>query len=162
VRILTVKRLATDLSARADWSDDILSHLNRLLVGRPDATYAVRSLQVGQFVRVRGSTLGRDAGPVAALTDSTLTFGSPGEPARQLRVIAIDSIWVRGGGHPGTGALVGGLAGIAVGFALANSCGNTFSDLNCKTGALTGATLGGTLLGLAIGAAIPHWRLRFP
>jgi hypothetical protein len=35
VRIFTKKRLATDLSSRTDWGDEILLNLNRILAGAP-------------------------------------------------------------------------------------------------------------------------------
>lgn len=157
VRIVTKKKLATDLSTRTDWVYDILHHLNRALVRVPAGTYAVRSLPLGQVVRVNGSTLGTRVGPVATRTDSTLTLASS-----VIRVAAIDSLWVRGGGHAGTGGLVGGLVGLAAGIAIASGCGSDLSALNCRGAAVTVGTLGGGLIGLGIGAAIPHWRLRFP
>jgi len=159
VRIVTKKRLATDLTARTDWDLDIVSYRNRRLGGK---RYAVPSLQIGQVVRVNGATIGANRGRVVLVTDSILSLGTAGTTAQAIRAAAIDSLWVRGQGHAGTGSLVGSVIGLGAGFAIASRCDNSLTGPNCRYVTVALSTAAGAFIGAAIGAAVPHWRLRLP
>jgi len=118
-------------------------------------------------VQTEGSRL---EGRVAEVTDSTLrlwlaTGESSGRMMQEVRMSAIDSLWVRGN-SAATGAMVGGIAGAAgwlilVG-ALCGSMGCEDADWGA-IGGITAVSVGtGALLGAGVGAAIRRWRPVFP
>jgi hypothetical protein len=125
---------------------------------------ALRSLQVGRTVRIAGRDIGTLTGPLLEVREGTLWLEQ--QPANRMVPIAgIDSMWVKGGGHAGAGALVGGLIGSVVGLAAVSGRHCQLGDTACLGGTYVesaGIALGGLLVGALIGSGMKSWQLRYP
>ncbi len=135
------------------------------------AGLALTRLGAGQRVRivtrdsefVEGSVMAASPNLLRLRTDGTLIL-----PASR-----VDSLWVRGGSHAGTGALIGGavlgigLGVLAQGFSHAEGgCNEPGYGRGCGPapffeGLLIGGAAG-ALVGALIGAPFPKWQLRVP
>ena len=135
------------------------------------AGLALARLGAGQRVRivtrdsefVEGSVMAASPNLLRLRTDGTLIL-----PASR-----VDSLWVRGGSHAGTGALIGGavlgigLGVLAQGFSHAEGgCNEPGYGRGCGPapffeGLLIGGAAG-ALVGALIGAPFPKWQLRVP
>jgi hypothetical protein len=127
---------------------------------------AVRTLEVGQRIRLDVTQLGRLEGFVVQTSESELTVAQGADPTR-IGVTQIERLWVRGRATK-TGALTGGIvglvAGLAFGFLVGEvACAETDCS-NAEVAAVAGllGAAGGTALGASIGLTIPKWHLRFP
>ena len=136
------------------------------------AGLALARLGGGQRVRIRASGVGRVEGWVVSSSPNLVTLRTDGSRI-DVPAPGVDSLWVRGGSHAGTGALIGGaVGGIGLGvFAggLAASGGFTghCAPGGCDVGGSVVAGLfvggaAGALLGALIGAPVPKWQLRVP
>ena len=132
------------------------------------AGFALARLGGGQLVRIHNRRVGRRQGVVVSSSADRLTletsWGRIEVPASD-----VDSLWVRGGGHAGTGALIGAvLGGVALGAGgVAVAKANCEGSVNCgEAGAFVfGLAVGGAVgagIGALIGSAFPKWRLRAP
>jgi hypothetical protein len=125
---------------------------------------ALRSLQTGRTVRVRGRDIGTLTGSFVEVRDGVLWLQHQ-STSRSALVAGIDSMWVSRS-RTSTGALVGGLIGSVLGLVVTIS-GNTcfVDDVDCITGkylTLTGISLGGLIVGALIGSGAKSWQLRYP
>jgi len=134
-----------------------------------DRFAAVRSLEVGQHVRLDITRSGRLEGQFAVSSDSSLTLVRHNAPT-EVRLPDVERLWVRGRAT-GRGALigagVGAVAGVVYGLLISQvacepvdggDC--TAAELAAIAGLLGGA--GGAVVGAGVGFAVPVWRLRFP
>jgi hypothetical protein len=123
---------------------------------------ALARLGAGQRVRIRASGLGLVEGRVVTSSPSLVALRTDGSKI-EVPAHGVDSLWVRGGGHAGTGALIGTLSGGVLGVVVTQQeCSAGLID--CGYGAL-GALAGGVLgaaIGALIGSALPKWQLRVP
>jgi hypothetical protein len=132
------------------------------------AGVALARLGGGQRVRIRARGVGLVEGRVVTSSPSLVALRTDGSKI-EVPATGLDSLWVRGGGHAGKGALIGaGVVGLALGAVTVTStefCGTT--GVRCGPGArfAQGLLLGGALgsaIGALIGALVPKWQLRVP
>src|SRR2546426_12388090 len=107
------------------------------------AGFALARLGGGQLVRIHNRRVGHRQGVVVSSSADRLTletsWGRIEVPASD-----VDSLWVRGGGHAGTGALIGAvLGGVALG-----AVGVAVAKANCE-GSVNCGEAGGFVFGLA-------------
>jgi hypothetical protein len=130
---------------------------------------AVRTLTLGQYVRVDLSRDGRVEGQFVAVTDTTATL-TRGGVTTEVPLRDLERLWVRQRAT-GRGALIGAglglLVGVVGGLLISSvACepvdgGNcTATEVAAVTGLVGGA--GGVFIGAGVGFVIPVWRLRFP
>ena len=133
------------------------------------AGFALARLGGGQLVRIHNRRVGRRQGVVVSSSADRLTLETSLWGRIEVPASDVDSLWVRGGGHAGTGALIGAvLGGVALGAAgVAVAKANCEGSVNCgEAGAFVfGLAVGGAVgagIGALIGSAFPKWRLRAP
>jgi hypothetical protein len=127
---------------------------------------ALARLGAGQQVRVHSRHFGLTVGRIVADTGKILTLDTGGGTRAGLLTSDVDSLWTRGGGHAGTGALIGaavgglalGAGGVALGKANCEggySCGDARDFV---AGLVLGSALGAGI-GALIGSLVPKWHL---
>src|SRR5712692_2733727 len=159
---VSVAGLVTIASALAQAQEpDTLSPAQR-------AGVALARLGAGQRVRIRGSGVGRVQGWVVRSSSNLVTLHTDGSTL-DVPAPDVDSLWVRGRGHAGTGALVGAAAGgIGLGVALTVALSGPRGpcDGGCGAAPFFGGLLvggaGGALVGALIGTGVSKWQLRVP
>src|SRR5881296_1886658 len=124
------------------------------------AGFALARLGGGQLVRIHNRRVGRRQGVVVSSSADRLTLETSLWGRIEVPASDVDSLWVRGGGHAGTGALIGAVLG---GVAVAKA--NCEGSVNCGEagGFVFGLAVGGAVgagIGALIGSAFPKWRLR--
>ncbi|HVH31836.1 MAG TPA: hypothetical protein VNA31_09270 [bacterium] len=131
------------------------------------AGWALARLGAGQRVRIVTRASEFVEGSVVT-TSPTLLSVRTAESVVDIPTSGVDSLWVRGGSHAGTGALIGAVPGVLVlGATFVYSqiapAGET-RDLNSFGGAISGLFLlgVGTAIGAIVGAHTPKWELRVP
>ena len=130
------------------------------------AGVALARLEAGQRVRIHASGIGMVKGWVVSSSPDLVTLRTDGSRI-EVPAPGVDSLWVRGGSHAGTGALIGGaVAGIGLGvlgagLAGGNECSCGSAGGNFILGLAIGGA-GGALVGALIGAPFPKWQLRVP
>lgn len=152
---VSVAGLVTCASALAQAQQpDTLSALQR-------TGFALAHLKVDQRVRIRAGGVGLVEGWVVTSSPNLVTLRTDGSRI-DVPAAGVDSLWVRGGSHAGTGALIGAVvAGTAL-FAAASGCGCGGEGGANVGGALLAAGAGGAFIGALIGAPFPKWQLRVP
>jgi len=133
------------------------------------AGFALARLGGGQLVRIHNRRVGRRQGVVVSSSADRLTLETSLWGRIEVPASDVDSLWVRGGGHAGTGALIGAvLGGVALGAGgVAVAKANCEGSVNCGEagGFVFGLAVGGAVgagIGALIGSAFPKWRLRAP
>ncbi|HYT05557.1 MAG TPA: hypothetical protein VEM13_11840 [Gemmatimonadales bacterium] len=128
------------------------------------AGWALARLGVGQRVRVHGSGVGRVEGWVVSSSSALVTLHTDGSSI-EVPAPGVDSLWVRGGTHAGTGALIGGVVGgLSLGAFGAMICPGE-CDISSGAALVRGGVVGaviGSAFGALIGVAFPKWQLRVP
>ena len=127
---------------------------------------AVRTLEIGQRVRLDIVRLGRVQGVVFGISESELTLKQEAELTR-IGLLEIQRLWVRGPATK-TGVLVGGLTGLVAGLAYGFLIGGiacaetdcTRAEVAAVVGLVGGAA--GAAVGASIGLIVPKWHLSFP
>src|SRR2546425_7605883 len=133
------------------------------------AGFALARLGGGQLVRIHNRRVGRRQGVVVSSSADRLTLETSFWGRIEVPASDVDSLWVRGGGHAGTGALIGAvLGGVALGAGgVAVAKANCEGSVNCGEagGFVFGLAVGGAVgagIGALIGSAFPKWRPRAP
>src|SRR2546426_6356149 len=75
------------------------------------AGFALARLGGGQLVRIHNRRVGRRQGVVVSSSADRLTLETSFWGRIEVPASDVDSLWVRGGGHAGTGALIGAVLG---------------------------------------------------
>ena len=127
---------------------------------------AVRTLGIGQRVRLDVVQLGRVQGVVFGINESELTLTDDAE-LKRIALPEIQRLWVRGRATK-TGVLVGSVAGLIAGLAYGFLIGEvacaetdcTRTEVAAIVGLVSGA--GGAVVGGSIGLVVHKWHLRFP
>src|SRR2546425_12963533 len=113
------------------------------------AGFALARLGGGQLVRIHNRRVGRRQGVVVSSSADRLTLETSIWGRTEVPVSDVDSLWGRGGGHAGTGALIGAvLGGVALG-----AGGVAVAKANCE-GSVNCGEAGGFVFGLAVGGAV--------
>ena len=171
VRVFTLRKRATNITANEDWSGPIFEPLDSILQQRaaqpstsPDIrALTLRSFRAGRSVRIAGPTIGTVQGSIVGFRDGALWLQT--SPPQGIPGTAIDSVWVSQP-HTRAGAVVGMLISTAVALAVASRRTCDFQELAaCQMNALaqtSGILIGGTLLGAAVGKSVKSWKLRYP
>src|SRR2546422_4478373 len=120
------------------------------------AGFALARLGGGQLVRIHNRRVGRRQGVVVSSSADRLTLETSIWGRIEIPVSDVDSLWVRGGGHAGTGALIGAVLG---GVAL-SAVGVAVAKANCE-GSVNCGEAGRFVFWLAVGGA-RRVRIRAP
>jgi hypothetical protein len=136
--------------------------------------FALERLGGGQWVRIRASGVGLVEGSVVSDSPNLVRLRTADGSTLEVPAPGVDSLWVRGGSHAGTGALIGG-AVVGIGFGvLAQGFSGIEGGCNDAWSVSHGATCGagpfflgflvggasGALVGALIGAPFPRWQQR--